>query len=392
MRSASTEELLRSNRPRRFRTQKGTLIERRDGFYLRYYIDTNNGARRKVTERLCDLNTKQVHVTLRLKQRMFEINTAQAEGGDTVVVEQTIGDFFKGPYTTWAEDNLKASTWRGYQQLWAGVLEPELGNRSLQKFRRVDGSDFLTSLVRKGYGHNSMLHAQTLLSGIFTRAVAREIINNNPMHGAKSEKKARAPKPRIDYTNAEVVAVLSAITRPDAKLFWSLCCVLGMRPSEACGLQWPDISVQVIHVQRAAPYGIPQDGTKSELGDRKLLLIEPVKSLLAAWKAACGDPSDGWVFRRPNGQPIAHSNFARLYIATAAKKAIGARWAGCYPGRHSAATQMSVETKAASAAHQVLGNSLATVTKNYVHPVQEAGDEGLRLREQAIMAEMRKSL
>ncbi len=53
-------ELLRANRTRRFRTQSGTIIERRGqhpGFYLRYYID-RDGERVKVTEWLCHAGEK----------------------------------------------------------------------------------------------------------------------------------------------------------------------------------------------------------------------------------------------------------------------------------------------------------------------------------------------
>jgi len=35
--------------------QTGTVVERSDGFYIRYYKDGDGGERTKVTERLCDL-------------------------------------------------------------------------------------------------------------------------------------------------------------------------------------------------------------------------------------------------------------------------------------------------------------------------------------------------
>jgi integrase len=387
----TTEQLLRVNRLRRFRTQKGTLIERRDGFFLRYYIDASGGQRRKVTERLCDLGTKRTVIEIKMKHRMLDINGAQKEGNRTVAIaEQTIGDYWRESYLPWCEANLAKSTVRGYKKLW-DLLESRVGNRSLQKFRRVDASDFLTALVEGGWNRNSVKHAKFLLSGLFARAVSRDVVEGNPMTDAKSDIPAPAPKPRAAYTNAETVAVLKALNRPDAKLLWSLCTILGTRPSEAAGLRWECCTDERIMIERAAPYGVPQEVTKSERGKRSLVLDEPVKSLLAAWKATCGDPETGWLFPRPNGEPIDHSVFVRSWVEPEAKKAIGARYAGLYPGRHGTGTQLAIHTGDAGASHQALGNSREVAERNYVHPVQEAGDTGLRLRYKAIRDEIEKS-
>src|SRR5580693_10375532 len=98
------EELLQSNRKRsfarRFRTQSGTVIERRDGFHLRYYTD-RNGERVKVTEPLCKLGTKKMVVEINRRRRMAEINATQAES-EPVVVDQTLSNFFEKTYLPWA--------------------------------------------------------------------------------------------------------------------------------------------------------------------------------------------------------------------------------------------------------------------------------------------------
>ena len=49
--------LLKADLPRRrFRNQTGSVVKRSDGFYIRYYKDSDGGGRTKVTERLCDLS------------------------------------------------------------------------------------------------------------------------------------------------------------------------------------------------------------------------------------------------------------------------------------------------------------------------------------------------
>jgi integrase len=396
------EQLLTANRVRhgrRFRVQKGTLLERRDGHYLRYYINGQDGSRHKVTERLCDLDEKKLVIGIKLSRRMNEINLAQHASISNHVISQsghdpvdlTLTAFWERHYAPYIASNKAASTVRGYAKLWT-TLEPIVGGRSLRGMRRSECSDLLTDLVRRGWGRRSVQHAQYLLQGMFSRAIAREFINDNPMKGAKSDLVAPAPKERIAYTDAEVIAVLNAIPRTDAKLFWSICSCLGTRPSEAAGLRWEDGADDRINIKRAAPYGVPTaDVTKSELGKRSLLLIEPVKSLLAAWRAESGSPSSGWLFSRPGDRPINHANYAAKHIRPFAEKAIGSRWCGCYSGRHAVGTQLVAVTGAASATHQALGNTYETSVKNYVHPVQEAGDEGLRLREAQLLGEIRKA-
>jgi integrase len=385
-------ELLEANRKRafsrRFRTQAGTVVERHDGFYLRYYAD-RNGERVRMTEPLCKLGTKKMVIQLERRRRMHEVNLAQ-HNNEPVEVDQTISQFFDQVYLPWAKSELAASTVRGYEKLWK-TLEPMVGARSLRKTRRVEMSDLLTSLVVRGWGRRAVQHAQYLLQGMFARAIARELIDSNPMKGAKSDKRPAEPKDKIAYTDAEVVAVLNALERTDAKLLWSLCAAMGCRPSEAAALKFECCVGDRIVIERAAPYGIPREATKSELGERSLLLIEPVKSLLADWKRESGDPATGWVFARSGDRPIDHSAFAAKHIRPAARKAIGDRYCGLYSGRHATGTQLTATTGNASASHQALGNTYRTSVDNYVHPVTEAGDAGFRLRESQLLAAVKKA-
>jgi integrase len=261
------------------------------------------------------------------------------------------------------------------------VLKVELETRVLDSYRTVDGSRFLTSLTSR-LGRNALAHARSLASGIFTHALNLGLIETNPWHDVKVLAKVRAPRPKVAYTVAETNAILKAIPRTDAKLLFALCAVLGMRPSEAAAMRWENIEKTQLHVRLAAPYGHAGE-TKTEQSKRSLPLIEPVKSLVAAWRKECGGVTEGWLFTRPNGQPIDHTSFVARNIAPVAKVAC-ARWCGCYSGRHGAATVLFELTGDARAANQVLGNSLPVVMKTYVKPSTEAGEAGLKALEKAM--------
>ncbi len=366
------------------------MIRRGNVMVLRYYADAVNGKRVKVTETLCAANEKAAVIQAARRSRMAAINAEQLKDAP-VTSERTIGEFFDGDYMAWATANLKTSTVRGYEKLWAGYLENDLGPRSLARYQTTDGTAFLTALAKRGLGRNSLHHARSLMSGIFSIAGALGYVKDNPIKMATWLAPPKAPREKIGYTDSECVAMLNAIERVDAKLLFALCAIMGLRPSESCGLQWPDIEADALHVRRAAPYGVPQESTKTDRSDRPLRLIEPVKALMSEWREACGKPVTGWVFARSNDPalPIVHSDFVKRHIRPSALKACK-RFNGLYSGRHATGTALYDQKGDARASYQALGNSLDTAIKTYIRPSREAGDEGLRIRESTIAAEIEK--
>ena len=331
------QALLRSNRQRRFRKQHGTVVQRADGHYLRYYVDNADGNRRKVTEKLCGLDSSKSTIENARRRRMKAINGEAHRGRTASIMDLTIGDFWK-TYLEHAKKELRWSTVHGYEGIWSQYLEKELASLSLTRYRTADGYHFLSKLNSK-LNRNSLAHVRSLASGMFSYAVNLGLIDRNPWHEVKSPK-ARAPRPKAAYTVKETTAILNAIQRTDAKLFFALCAILGMRPSESAGVRWENVFETEVQVRQSVVKGHP-DQLKTEQSQGSLPVIEPVKSLMVAWRAQCGGASTGWLFTRLNGQPIQHSNFVKLYIKPFAEK-VCPRWCGCYPARHGAAS--GVET------------------------------------------------
>ncbi len=360
-------------------------MQRADAHYLRYYIDDADSNRRKVTEQLCGLDSSKPTIEQARRRRMKAINGEAHEERTAAVTDLTIGDFWK-TYLEHAKKELRWSTVHGYEKLWSQYLETELTTLSLTKYRTADGYHFLSKLNSK-LNRNSLAHVRSLASGVFSYAVNLGLIDRNPWHEVKSPK-ARAPRPKVAYTVKETIAILKATERTDAKLFFALCAMLGMRPSEAAGVRWENVLETEVQVRQSVVKGHP-DQLKTEQSNRDLPLIEPVKSLMLAWRAQSGEASTGWLFTRPNGRPIQHSNFVKLYIKPFAEK-VGPRWNGCYSGRHGAATVLFELTGDARAANQVLGNSLPVVIKSYIKPSTAAGEAGLKLLEQKFTMESSK--
>src|SRR5262249_6250132 len=151
--------------------------------------------------------------------------------------------------------------------------------------------------------------------------------------------------------------------------------------SEVSGGRWEDIKDEAgeswLYVTRSFVYGEIGE-TKTERREAPVLLIEPVKSLLAAWRKECGNAKSGWMVvssRNGHGEskPLDYSAFARRHIAPAAKRA-GVKWAGLYAGRRGCGTviaHLAPQRHLASAA--VLRNTQETALKNYIGHDNEVG-------------------
>src|SRR5260370_11882061 len=140
-------ELLKAGRTkRRFRLQTGTVVERSDGFYIRFYRDGGEG-RTKVTERLCDLTVLDPRKRkLLARSHMSAINNAHhtALRSEAPAPVLTVGAFWESTYLPWVKKNKRFSTLRGYEGVWKLYVKAELAHHPLDSYRTIDASEFLT--------------------------------------------------------------------------------------------------------------------------------------------------------------------------------------------------------------------------------------------------------
>jgi integrase len=395
MTKASILELLKANRPtRRFREQTGTVVKRTDGFYIRYYRDSD-GRRTKVTERLCDLSVVDPQKRkLLAKSHLSAINNLHhaALRSEAPTPVLTVGAFWDTIYRPWVEKNKRPSTLRGYEYVWKLYVKAELATKPIDSYHTIDASEFLTGLTAR-LNSKSLSHVRALMSGIFAHAVnakganGRALIDHNPIRDVKVLANGAESKERVAYTPEETIAIINAVERIEAKLFFALCGVLGMRPSEAAAAKWENISDGVLKVREAAPYGV-LGPLKTKKSKRDLTITEPVTSLLATYRESLNNPTEGLLFE-DNGHPINHNGFAKYYIKPFAEK-VCKRWNGCYSGRHGAATTLYNQEGDVRAAYQVLGNSLEVVMKTYVKPDVEQGRKGQAKYEETLLKAMQQ--
>jgi integrase len=377
----------KSKTKQRFREQKGTIVKLSDGFYIRFNRDGEGGKRTKVTERLCDLDTGAAKVKLLAASHMSAVNNSRHTSlkSSTPVPVVTVGAFWKETYLPWVKANKRASTAKVYESNWHMYVKPELETTPINSYTTVQACELLDYLVtKKKLNKNTLAHAKSLCSGIFSAAIRKGIITINPWREAKESVKVRPAKIRVAYTPSETIAILNALDKPQAKLFFAMCAVMGMRPSEVAAVKWENITDGVLKIFEAAPYGVLGD-TKTERSKRSLTLIEPVTSLIALWHEANGKPSTGLMFTNNKGKPINHIAFVKYHIDEKAN-AVCSRWCGVYAGRHGALTSLYNLTGDIRAAYQRSGNSLEVLMNTYVKPDVSVGDAGALKQEEALRA------
>jgi integrase len=366
------------------RHQRGHIYEAFGAFHVRYYqTEIIDGGPKRVqrSHRLCAKDTKHHSCSCKpVRQKCEDFMREINEKVGQVNQDVTVAQFWEQTYLPFVKEKKRHSTVYGYEKLWASHLKNHFGTRTLAEYRTADGYRFLESLT-KPLGRNSLQHVRSLASGIFTRAVNLGLIETNPWSAVRLQE-SRAPEPTVAYTLDETVAILRALSgRVDAALVFSLAAFLGMRPSEIAGLRWEDVTEEQIHIRQAVVRGIAGD-TKTPQSQRTLPLIEPIRSLIGAYRELMQGVTNGWLFTGRSGGPVKMESFIKHAIMPAVRKA-GLPWHGLYAARRACATNLVTLTGNVNAAHQVLGNSLQVAMKAYIKPSAEAGLAGLRLLEAA---------
>jgi integrase len=381
----------------RFRTQKGELITYADGIYLRYYITAKDGRRLKTSEWLCELGASFREQEKAKVKRMRAVNIEQRSKFTPIADDMTVAIFWDALYYPLVKENKSWSTALTYKRIWDMYLKEHFETRSLAKYRTSEAYRFLESLATRklkrgneiGLNKSSLGLCRGICYGLFRSAKNKDLIDTNPYEDVVVDVKVRKKGKTIAYTLAEVAKVNSEIPRLHARLIFSFCALLGMRPSEAAAIKWDDIENGVVHIRRSAPRGHEQNETKTDNSVRVLDLIKPVADLVEQYRKQVSK-AEGYLFKRLDGSVINVSEFADYNISRFGKAAIGDRWRGLYAGRRGVGTAQFNLTGDTRASFQTLGHSKETSVAHYIQPSNEQGRAGQRMLEAAYQQEVDK--
>jgi integrase len=306
------------------------------------------------------------NVQLLCKEFMLKINqtqhTSQSLGQDMTVV-----DFWEARYLPYISEIVpltgkprkKASTLRGYKQIWHQHLKPHFGTRTLQQYEPQHGTRLLQSLVST-QRKRTLRYIRAVSSAIFRRAVVEHLIKFNPWHDVVMPDDAVESKPTEHYTMEEAENLISALVdHVDAQLVLALACFLGLGPAEIAGLQWGDVDADWIHIRRNKHLG-QVDTPKTTERAAPVPIIDQVRVPLELWRGKCVDTSDGaWMIadlhNMINRVIKPHVKGEKECVRChETPKASGVKWKGLYAGRRGACTAIIEATNGNYAVAQAL--------------------------------------
>jgi integrase len=369
---------IESQPERRVRTQTGVEVEYKDGWYVRYYKDNEFGKRVRLAHRLGDLEMEKIDRIRAQRAWMKDVNAESRRRVGIALSEieedrgLTIGEYYRAHFKP-AIDEGRESTAIAYDKIWRLYCQ-SLEGMKLRQFGTGDAKRFLEPLYKR-LNRNTLSHVKSLMSGVFTHAIG-VYIETNPWREVKlDQKRMRKPKEQEHYTVEERDAILKVIKRLDAKVFFALCSVAGLNPSEAAAVKWENIDLDAkpyptLAITEAASYGILAD-TKRPQRKRVLLILPPLLSLVREYHALRGKLG-GLLFQRAATRKVVDPYGSIPRHIRKCVKGNGLKWKAMYAARHGAITaQLNVTKKDVLSASAFAGNSPITIMKTYGHGERE---------------------
>ncbi len=309
---------------------------------------------------------------------LLKVSTARPVTGE----ELRIVDFWAAQYLRycekeWKGTGMRASTVRGFKQVWRQHLCSHFGTLTIQAYTPDMARRFLSSLKTK-QSKNTLKHIRALASAMFSEAVEHNLRNDNPWH-VKIPKDCKESKPTEHYTMEEAENLISALVdHVDAQLALAFACFLGLGPAEISGLQWGDVDADWIHIRRNKPAHGKVGPPKTAEHMAPVPLIDQVRVPLELWRAKCENVSgEAWIITDlPNliliNRVIKPHVLGLVECVRCEKtpKVSGVTWRGLYSGRRGAITAVIEATNGNYAVAQALARHKSMTTTLNVYKKQ----------------------
>ena len=370
------------------RHSRGHIYEAHSAFHVRYYtteIVAGKPKRVQRSRKLCAKDRNTGHGSKSAKA-VCALAEDHMRGINAAVVptraDMPVTEFWEKHYlpyceTGWKGTGMRASTVRGFKQVWKQHLEDHFGTATLNKYTPQQARSFLSSLKTK-QGKNTLKHIRALASAMFSEAIERNMLNGVNPWQVKIPKDCKETKATEHYTMEEAENLISALVdHVDAQLVIALSCFLGLGPAEISGLQWGDVDADWIHIRRNKPAHGEVGPPKTKERMAAVPIIDQVRVPLELWRGKCTDvKSEDWVIvdlpnmlNRVIKPHVIGKNKCERCEKTP-KAASGVTWKGLYAGRRGAVTAIIEATGGNYAVAQAIARHKSMTTTLNVYKKQ----------------------
>lgn len=269
----------------------------------------------------------------------------------------------------------KPSTIAAYESILKTHLLPRFGNQVITEITRSEIQKFQASLLksptRGGKKKNLAPRRINSIMELFRTIMKRQYLDGNllkdPTTGVP-----RLPedKAKIDpLSSDELIAAFSAVD-PHYKSFFELMSLTGARPNELQALRWRDVDWKksVLDINKGRVRG-KEGKPKTKAGERLIPLNHRAVQILRELKDSRVTSHDGYVFTKPNGQPI-DKHLDRIWARGLSKA--GLRHRPFYQLRHTFATHSLLASIPLPLLAKILGHStIDPLLRNYAGWIED---------------------
>ncbi len=250
----------------------------------------------------------------------------------------TVGDYLQDWLGSLGVQQLEAATISWYRSAVERHIVPALGNVKLAKLSAIQIERFLADKAKHGrldgtggLGPASVRRLQVTLHKSMKAAVRKGLLRVNPVDLADKPKVPARDVTEDVWAPEQMTAFLERTASDRLAALWRVACMTGLRRSELCGLQWPDIDLEAgaLSVRRARTQvdGRPVvKGPKTASSRRVVDLDKGTIAALRRLKVAqaeerlragtAWEPGD-WCFADQLGRPWRPDAITRSFIKAA---------------------------------------------------------------------------
>jgi integrase len=265
-----------------------------------------------------------------LAERLSEINQGTYQESS----KKTFKKFSDLWLKSYAQANLKASTFLSYQDIIERLLDPTWGHLRLSNLTTGNLQRYVSERL-KTVSPKTVINEIVVIKEMFKHAYRWGYIWRNP---AEHLERPKLIRPEIEILNPEEVDKLLAKASNHYRLAFQTCVLTGLRAGELWGLRWSDIDWNSwqLHIRQSLWKGQFQT-PKSKYSVRRVDIPEQLAHELKKWKLASPKNEQDLAFPSPEGKPTCHDNMIKRHFDPALRRA-GLRHVSFHSLRHTNAS------------------------------------------------------
>jgi integrase len=360
--------------------QDGYLYIHHGGWYVRYRarVRQENGSI-KLRQRAKKLGsvTDYPHESNIMPLKAEFMNSLNA-GKFTPEGSMILKEFVEKVYLPYTEE-LRASTKKGYREIWNNHICDRVGHIRMREFRTVHASKMLKAIAEENdLCKTTLQHIKGVLSGVFTHAKNEGAFDGvNPVQDARIPRNAREPGETYAYNLTQIRRILEILPLLP-KAVAATASFAGLREGELCGLEWPDFAGDSLSVNRSI-WRTFVNRPKTKASAKPVPVIRQLAEILNAYRISVGNPAKGVMFHSGDGDPMDLDKLAQQVIRPLVEMN-GLEWYGWHGFRRGIASNLYELGADEKVVQRILRHAKSHVTK----------DRYIKAFDPAVLAAMKK--